>query len=133
MRINNDKTLILNRIKSHYGFKSDAEFARFLGIKPNSLSNWYTRNTIDYDLVFSKCEDINLEWLLSGNDLQSQNENVEKNISENIAAEPTASYGVGEWKNKYDELHLKYTELLEENNQLLKNKLKEVLTDKSAV
>jgi|SRR5690606_1771338 len=133
MRINNDKTLILNRIKLHYGFKSDAEFARFLGIKPNSLSNWYTRNTIDYDLVFSKCEDINLEWLLSGNDSQSQNENVEKNISESIAAEPTASYGVDEWKNKYEQLSEKYTALLEQHNALLTNKLKEVLKDKSAV
>ena len=51
MRIFNNKSLILNKIKLHYGFKSDAQFARFLGIKPNSLANWYSRNSIDYELV----------------------------------------------------------------------------------
>src|SRR5690606_3462732 len=133
MRINNDKTLILNRIKLHYGFKSDADFARFLGIKPNSLSNWYKRNTIDYDLVFSKCEDLNIEWLLSGDDLEPQKEDVEKNISGNIAAEPHAPYDAGGWKAKHDALHNKYTELLEKHNALLTNKLEEIIKDKSAV
>lgn len=133
MRINNDKTLILNRIKLYYGFKSDADFARFLGIKPNSLSNWYKRNTIDYDLVFSKCEDLNIEWLLSGNDLELQKEDVEKNIPEDIAAEPKSTYDAGGWKAKYEAMHDKYTELLERHNALLTNKLEEIIKDKSAI
>jgi len=61
-----DNTLILNKIKSHYGLKSDADFARFLGIKPNTLHNWYTRNTLDYEVVITKCVDINADWLLTG-------------------------------------------------------------------
>ncbi|WP_410221895.1 helix-turn-helix domain-containing protein [Pedobacter sp.] len=61
-----DNRLILNEIKYYYKFKSDAEFARFLGIAPNTLSNWYSRNTLDYELVITKCEDINANWLLTG-------------------------------------------------------------------
>ncbi len=61
-----DNKLILNNIKSHYNFKSDAEFARFLGIAPNTLSNWYSRNTMDYELIITKCEELNANWLLTG-------------------------------------------------------------------
>ena len=37
-----------------------------MGIKPNTLSNWYSRNTIDYDLIITKCERIDANWLLTG-------------------------------------------------------------------
>ena len=61
-----NKSLILNRIKLAYSLKNDAELARFLEIQRNTLSNWYSRNTIDYDKVFLKCEQLNPEWLLTG-------------------------------------------------------------------
>lgn len=62
-----DKYLILNEIKKHLGFKKDSDFANFLGIKQNTLSTWKSRNVIDYDLIISKCEDIDANWLLTGN------------------------------------------------------------------
>lgn len=61
-----DNSLILNKIKSYYKFKNDAEFARFLEIKPNTLSNWYSRNSIDYQKIITKCVDIDANWLLTG-------------------------------------------------------------------
>jgi hypothetical protein len=61
-----DKSLILKEIKKHYNFKTDGEFADFLGIKQNTLSNWSSRNSIDYDRIISKCEDIDGNWLLTG-------------------------------------------------------------------
>lgn len=61
-----DKSLILKEIKKHYNFKTDGEFADFLGIKQNTLSNWASRNSIDYDRIISKCEDIDANWLLTG-------------------------------------------------------------------
>jgi hypothetical protein len=66
MFTNNDKSLILNKIKSYYQFKSNAEFARFLDIKPQVLANWYARNTLDYDLIYTKCLGIDANFLLSG-------------------------------------------------------------------
>ena len=61
-----DKLLILNRIKEYKNFSSDRELADFLGITTQNLSNWKSRNTIDYDLIFTKCVDINFSWLLTG-------------------------------------------------------------------
>jgi|GEM_PF-1564055 len=61
-----NKTEILNKLIAHYKFKTNAEFAKFLGIKPQVLSNWKARNTFDIELISSKCLDINSDWLLTG-------------------------------------------------------------------
>lgn len=61
-----EKQNILERIKICKNLKNDADLARFLGISPATLSNWKSRGSIDYDLVFSKCEHVNLDWLLAG-------------------------------------------------------------------
>jgi len=66
MSIKDDRSSILNTIKAHYNFKSEADFARFLGIKPQTLSTWHSRNSFDVYLLYSKCKGINAEWLLSG-------------------------------------------------------------------
>ncbi len=60
-----DKSLIINKIIEHYNFKSDAEFARFLEIKPQTLSNWKARNTYDAELIYTKCVELNPEWLIT--------------------------------------------------------------------
>ena len=61
-----DKSLILNKIKSYLNLKSDTELANFLGIKPQVLSNWRARNTFDTELIYTKCVDIDANWLLTG-------------------------------------------------------------------
>lgn len=76
MFMNIDKTLILNTIKKEYSFKKDAEFARFLEIKPQTLASWYTRNTFDIELLYAKCE------LIDGNFLLSGKGNVLRNVSQ---------------------------------------------------
>lgn len=61
-----EKSLILDRIKKAYTLKSNAKLASFLGIPPTTLSSWYSRNTFDLDLIYEKCVEINLNWLLTG-------------------------------------------------------------------
>lgn len=61
-----DKSIILNKIREYLKLKSDAEFASFLGIKPTTLSSWRSRNTYDLELLYSKCGQLNPEWLLTG-------------------------------------------------------------------
>ncbi len=61
-----DKTLMLNELKNALGFRSDAEFAKSIGIKPQVLSNWKSRNTFDPELLYTNCEGLNPSWLLSG-------------------------------------------------------------------
>jgi transcriptional regulator with XRE-family HTH domain len=61
-----DRSLILNKIKNHLGMKKDAEFARFLGISPQTLSSWHQRNAYDLELLYSKCSDLSAGWLITG-------------------------------------------------------------------
>ncbi|MDR1055852.1 MAG: helix-turn-helix domain-containing protein [Prevotellaceae bacterium] len=61
-----DKSQILKEIKLHYRFEKDSDFARFLGITSQNLSNWYNRKTFNRKILYTKCLDINPEWLLTG-------------------------------------------------------------------
>lgn len=74
MSTNIDKVFILNELKRHYKLKNDAEFARFLDIKPQTLSSWYSRNTFDIELLYSKCVDVDGNFLLTGKGVVSKNE-----------------------------------------------------------
>ncbi|MFJ1323628.1 LexA family transcriptional regulator [Capnocytophaga canis] len=69
-----DKTLILNKIIEYKKFKSDAEFARFLEIPAQNLSKWKSRNTYDVELLYTKCPELNPEWLLIGKEPMLKNE-----------------------------------------------------------
>ena len=61
-----NKTLIINELKNYLNIKTDSEFAKFLGLKQNTISSWKSRNSLDYDLIISKCDQINANWLLTG-------------------------------------------------------------------
>lgn len=51
---------------SYFSGGNKTAFAAKLGLKPQSINNWIARNTLDVDLIYSKCEGISAEWLLSG-------------------------------------------------------------------
>lgn len=61
-----DKNLMLKQLIDHYSGGSNKKFAELLGVKPQTISTWTTRNTFDVDLIYSKCENISAEWLLGG-------------------------------------------------------------------
>ncbi|CAI9429228.1 Bacteriophage CI repressor helix-turn-helix domain-containing protein [Candidatus Ornithobacterium hominis] len=61
-----DKSFILNEIKSHLNIKTDSEFAEFLGVKQPTIASWRKRNSLDYDLIITKCNEIDANWLLTG-------------------------------------------------------------------
>lgn len=61
-----DKNAVLDRIKDFYSLEKRADLARFLGIAPNTLTNWYIRDTFDLDIIYTKCVDIDYNWLFSG-------------------------------------------------------------------
>ncbi|MGL4956386.1 MAG: helix-turn-helix domain-containing protein, partial [Bacteroidales bacterium] len=66
MKTEINKEAILQRVKTAKKFTKDFELANFFGIKTSTLSNWYARNSIDFELLFSKCEEFSPEWLLTG-------------------------------------------------------------------
>ena len=59
---------IIERAKSAFGLLSDTDFAKHIGVGKTTLSSWRARNSVNYKLLFSKCEPhgINLHWLLTG-------------------------------------------------------------------
>lgn len=61
-----DKRLILKTIKDRKKFRTDAEFARSIGITPQNLAKWYDRNTFDIDKIVNAFPDIDKNWLLTG-------------------------------------------------------------------
>lgn len=75
------KQEILERLKIASNSSSDADLARFLGVAPATLSNWKARGSLDYDLVFSKCEHINLDWLLVGRGSMMQEKTEKPTVS----------------------------------------------------
>ncbi len=66
MALDKDKSLILNRIKSHYAFRSDADLGRFLDVASNTLANWRKRNSINLELILTKCDELNATWICCG-------------------------------------------------------------------
>lgn len=88
-----NKTCILDKIKGFYGLKSNKALSEFLGVTKQTISNWYSRNTIDYDIVLAKCKDADLHWLLldttekSINTLAEDNTDFPKRHDEDIEEE----------------------------------------------
>lgn len=60
--------LFLNRLKSAFNFTQNNELAAFLDVKPQVLSNWKERKSINYEVILTKCvsKGINLHWLFTG-------------------------------------------------------------------
>lgn len=61
-----DKSLILKELIEHYSEGKNGDFAQKLGVKPQTISSWMARNTFDIELIYAKCENLDANWLLSG-------------------------------------------------------------------
>lgn len=61
-----DKSLILKELIEHYSEGKNADFAQKLGVKPQTISSWMARNTFDIELIYAKCENLDANWLLTG-------------------------------------------------------------------
>lgn len=57
---------MLIQLIQHYEDGNKTRFAKRLGLTPQGVSTWLSRGTIDYELVYAKCEHLNAEWLLTG-------------------------------------------------------------------
>ncbi len=61
-----DKKGILQALITHYTGGNKSQFAKLLGVKPQTINTWDTRGTFDLELIYSKCEYISGDWLLTG-------------------------------------------------------------------
>ena len=56
----------LEALIDYFSDGKPSSFAKHLGVAPSTISSWLARNTLDYDLLFEKCEGISSLWLLTG-------------------------------------------------------------------
>lgn len=70
----------------HYSGGNKSEFARMIGVSPQAVSTWITRNTFDIDIIYAKCLNISPDWLLTGKGNMLKGEETED------ASAPVISY-----------------------------------------
>lgn len=57
---------MLLQLIQQYEDGNKTRFAKRLGLTPQGISTWLSRGTIDYELVYAKCEELDAAWLLTG-------------------------------------------------------------------
>lgn len=57
---------ILARIKEHYKLQTNSDLAAFLNVHPSTVSAWRRRGTLDFTLIFEKCSEMDLNFLIYG-------------------------------------------------------------------
>lgn len=73
----------LEAIIDYYSDGKPSVFAKYIGVAPSTISSWLSRDTLDYDLIFAKCENISSDWLLTG-----KGEMIKSNPNIQILSEP---------------------------------------------
>lgn len=83
-----DKVLMLERLINYYTGGNKSKFANMLDIKPQTINTWMTRKTFDAELIYSKCDNLSGDWLLSGDgEMIKANTHFENISSENVNKE----------------------------------------------
>lgn len=57
---------MLQALIDHYDNGNKSQFAKRLGVSAQGVSTWLSRGTLDIELIYSKCENLNSQWLLTG-------------------------------------------------------------------
>lgn len=57
---------MVNALIGHFTDGNKAQFAKMLGVSPQTISAWLARNTFDSELIYTKCRYLNADWLLTG-------------------------------------------------------------------
>lgn len=115
-----DKTKILDALIKYYKFKSKYKFAAFIGIKQSTLSSWYSRNTVDWELIFTKCNDIDFETLIKTYKAVPSAHSLEKK------GEEAAPVNMKNKQNDYPPNALQMIKELAAENALLKKEIDEL-------
>ena len=60
------KREMLEQIINYYSGGNKSKFANMIGVRPQTINTWLFRGTFDVELIYSKCEHLSGDWLLSG-------------------------------------------------------------------
>lgn len=116
-----EKKEMLEMLVNHYCDGNKAKFAAMLGIKPQAFSMWFARNSFDAELLYTKCEHISADWLLSNG------------AGEMIKQTPPVAHeeGADFLKQQIEFLNSQVTSL-SERNEMLEEELVQQLREKKA-
>jgi hypothetical protein len=67
---------------------TDSALASFLGIKPNTVAMWKKRGFLDFNLIFTKCDDIDPGWILTGEGYARK-----EDAKHDVVCDPRAPFG----------------------------------------
>lgn len=59
---------IINKLKKNLKISTDTKLSEILNIKPNTISSWKKRNTLDYSKIIDKCIELNIDLNVIFND-----------------------------------------------------------------
>jgi hypothetical protein len=123
-----DKKTMLEAIINHYTGGNKAQFSKLLGVSPQTISAWVTRNTFDAELIYAKCVGISAEWLLNGNGTMLKD--TPKTSPQEVPQAPTAPtdpyiYRLLERKDEENKALIRENGRLEERISNLEAELKE--------
>ena len=60
-----EKSDMLECLINYYADGNKAKFSAQIGVKPQTVSAWISRNTFDAEALYANCKDISADWLLS--------------------------------------------------------------------
>ena len=61
-----DKKNMVEQLVAQYTEGNKAQFAKLLGVSPQTISAWIARGSFDNELIYAKCRGISAHWLLTG-------------------------------------------------------------------
>lgn len=71
-----DKKERLLALIDHFANGNKTQFAGMIGVSPQGLSTWISRDTFDTERIYSKCVGVSPHWLLTGEGPMLENDNV---------------------------------------------------------
>lgn len=60
------KSEMVNMLIKHYTHGNKTQFAQLLGVTPQTIGSWLTRDTFNAELIFEKFPEVSASWLLTG-------------------------------------------------------------------
>lgn len=70
-----DKKERLLALIDHFANGNKTQFAGMIGVSPQGLSTWISRDTFDTERIYSKCVGVSPHWLLTGEGPMLENDN----------------------------------------------------------
>ena len=59
-----DRKRMVSSLVEYYTNGNKSQFAKMLGITPQTINTWISRNTFNAELIYAKCEGVSANWLL---------------------------------------------------------------------